>query len=216
MSDRGRTNDLYVKAADGSSRAEPLLDSLRQDLPVWEVSYSPDGDWILYRVESESSDLFAVPTTGDGGPITVLATDRLERMPALSPNGRWITYISNMSGQTEVYVRPFPDTQAWMRQISTAGGSEPRWARSGRELFYRNGQGDLVAVPVAGGDAFGVGEEQVLFPTDDFLTAGNRHQYDVAPGDQRFLMLRRVAGATSIETIVVENFFQELEAATGR
>ncbi len=211
ISDRGENNDLLLRYADGSAREERLLGAVDTDLAIWEARLSEDGEWIVYRGETTSSDIFALRLGGDTDPIPLVATEATERMPVLSPDGRWLAYISNMSGDNEVYVRPFPNANDAMWQISTAGGVEPQWAHSGRELFYRNGRNEMVAVQIDPGPSFQTGGQQVLFSIDGFLTANNRHQYDVAPDDQRFVMLRTSGDANPTEIIVVENWFEELK-----
>ena len=71
----------------------------------------------------------------------------------LSPNGRWLAYASDESGELQVYVQPFPVTGE-KRQISPNGGSEPRWRRDGNELFYLASSNKLMSVPIPGGNAF--------------------------------------------------------------
>ena len=217
ISDREASNDIYFKRADGSSQAERLLQSIDDLPPVWEVHFSSDGQWIVYRVETGSSDIYAVRSRADSVPIALLATDATERMPVLSPDGRWLAYASNMSGTNEVYVRPFPNVDEWMRQVSTSGGIAPQWANSGNELFYRNARNELVAVEIenAAGSTFQWIEQRTLFSVDGFLTAPNRHQYDVAPDDQRFVFLRFTSEEDPTEVIVVENWFEELKERVG-
>ena len=211
ISDRGENNDVLLKQADGSAREEELLGSIDDDLAIWEVQLSADGQWIVYRGETNTSDIFALEVGGDNTPVPLVATEATERMPRLSPDGRWLAYTSNMSGENEVYVRPFPNADDAMWQISTAGGIEPRWAHTGAELFYRNARNEMISVAIRPGASFQPGEQTTLFSFDGFLTANNRHQYDVAPGDQRFVMLRTSGDANPTEVIVVENWFEELK-----
>jgi hypothetical protein len=80
-----------------------------------------------------------------------------QRGPTFSPNGRWVAYSSDESGRAEVYVRPFPDTKAFKRQVSVAGGEAPRWSHDGRELYFVDASRYMVAVPVAPGETFVTG-----------------------------------------------------------
>jgi Tol biopolymer transport system component len=121
-------------------------------------------------------------------PFTFVSTSFDERSGQFSPDGRWISYVSNESGQYEVYVRSFPDTGGqW--QISTAGGAQPRWAPNGKEVFYIAPDGGLMAVSIAvAGNAIQPGTPVLLFPTRIWNTTDFvRMQYDVAP-DGRFLI----------------------------
>ena len=136
-----------------------------------------------------------------------------EHSAAVSPDGQWLAYVSNESGQDEVYVRAFPKPGAPI-QISSGGGREPRWAPSGRELFYRNEQG-MVAAAVSTSPSFRVGRRQVLFDDKPYLAHQYGAAYDVHPDGRRFLMIRR--GAESPQVVVVLNWFDPHGARlTGR
>jgi len=211
VSDRGDDSDLYVRRADGSGQAELLLD---EEQYIWEVTYSPDGEWLVYRVGGGGGrDLYARRMEADSA-VALMATGYDETSPAVSPNGRWLAYVSNESGRWEVYVRPFPNTNDGRWPVSTDGGSEPVWAHSGRELFYK-GNGNLMVVEVLPGATFVTGERRVLFSVQGFRWATIHQQYDVAPDDQRFVMIRNPEGAEAGQLIVVENFFEELKAKVG-
>ena len=117
-------------------------------------SWSPDGRLLAYhKVHPETGrDLWVVPTDGERQPRLFLASPANEGTPAFSPNGRWLAYTSDESGRSEIYVRPFPGPGGkW--QVSTDGGTEPVWARSGRELFFRSGD-RMMAAPIAGDREF--------------------------------------------------------------
>ena len=108
-------------------------------------------------------------------------------------------------------MRPFPDAGASLQQVSADGGVEPVWAHSGRELFYRNGANELVAVEVTDDPTLRVGQQDVLFSMADYLTSNGSPMYDVSPDDQRFVMLRiGEEGVDDTELILVQNFFEEL------
>jgi hypothetical protein len=115
-----------------------------------------------------------------------------------------------------VYKRPFPEVNSAVWQVSTAGAWEPRWAHSGRELLFHTEARELASVPVTAGDAFAWGEPQRLFPLENYRSADPGRMWDVTPGDYRFLMLRIVPGEVPTELIVVENFFEELQAKVQR
>jgi serine/threonine-protein kinase len=211
VSDRRDDSDLYVRRADASAPAELLLDEERR---IGEVTYSPDGEWLVYRLGGGGGrDLYARRVGADSA-VTLVATEYEETSPAVSPDGRWLAYVSNESGRSEVYVRPFPNTNDGKWLVSTDGGWEPVWAHSGRELFYRGGQ-TLMSVEVLQGPTFVPGERRVLFSTQEFRWNTRHQQYDVAPDDQRFVMIRNPGGEALGELIVVENFFEELKAKVG-
>ncbi len=147
-------------------------------------------------------------------PVPLVATEFLETAPRVSPDGRWLAYVSNESGPREVYVRPFPNTNDGKWLVSTDGGREPVWAHSGRELFYQEGQ-TLMSVEVLPGATFVTGERRMLFSTLGFRTNPNYQRYDVTPDDQRFVMIRTRGSQEAVELIVVENLFEELKAKVG-
>jgi len=125
----------------------------------------------------------------------------------------WLAYVSDETGTPEVYIRPFPNVDDGRWLVSTSGGTEPLWARNGRELFYKNGAQDLVAVQVLPGEAFTMGEHQTLFSARAYLSDVYHQLYDVSPDGRRFVMIRAPGGGDDdLELIVVENFFEELKA----
>jgi serine/threonine-protein kinase len=130
--------------------------------------------------------------------------------PSLSPDGHWMAYSSNESGTFEVYVRPFPETSSAKWQISTAGGGDPLWARSGRELFYINGRNEMISVQVQPGATFGVGKQRMLFSVSQFTRTGPIPSYSLAPDDRHFLMIREGESTQQSELIVAENWLQGL------
>ena len=103
-------------------------------------------------------------------PVPLVATKFTEVSPALSPDGRWLAYTSNETGQFEIYVVPFPNTSAAKWAVSTRGGTEPHWSHSGSELFYRDGSGNLVAVEVKTKPTFSLGRSTPLFPASGFAS----------------------------------------------
>ncbi|MDH5284524.1 MAG: hypothetical protein OEW80_11655, partial [Gemmatimonadota bacterium] len=139
-----------------------------------------------------------------------------EEAPALSPDGRWLAYVSNESGTPEVYVRPFPRTDEARFQVSRAGGATPKWSRSGRELFFESSNGELMVASVRAGAGFVTDEPRALFNrVGVFVTSNVVPYYDLSPDDRRFMMVR--VGSLDQEAsgggklIVVENWLQELK-----
>ena len=208
VSNRAGENDLWTKRADGSGTADLVLD---REAQIWEGVYSSDGTWLVFREGGTSAaDIYAIRPALDSVPVPLEVTDFQERYIALSPNGRWLAYVSNRSGPDEVYVRPFPEAGSGLVQVSTNGGFEPVWAHNGRELFYRNGANELVAVQFMEDPTFTTVREEILFPMDEYLTSNGRPMYDVSPDDQRFVMLRIDAEAEDTELILVDNWAEEL------
>ena len=201
QAERGGPANLFWIAADGSGAEERLATSEEEQAPD---SWSLDGQFLIFQ--QNTRDLWVLPLAGDRKARPFLQTQFGEYQGKVSPDGRWIAYSSNESGRSEVYVQPFP-SPGGKRQISTEGGAEPAWARSGRELFYRNGN-KMMAVDVTTTPSFSAGSPRVLFE-GQFI--GGSRTYDVAPDGQRFLVVRpseQEAAATQIN--VVLNWFEEL------
>ncbi len=209
----GQGLDLHTRRADGSGQEELLFYDERA---LWEVSYSPDGRWLVYGVNNPIRDLYALRIGADSTHVPLVVTEFDEVAHAVSADGRWLAYISDESGQDEVYVRPFPNTDAGQWLVSSNGGQEPVWARNGRELFYRSG-GNMMAADVLPGATFAIGDRRVLFSTRGYRAGPKHPEYQVTPDGQRFLMIRdRIDSSGETELIVVENVFEELKAKAGR
>jgi serine/threonine-protein kinase len=208
----GPSFDLYTKRADGGTQAEL---ELNHESALAESAWSRDGSWLVFRTDRN------VPGQGDvftrrrdaSLPVPLLQSPFAELSPALSPDTRWLAYTSNETGREEIYVVPFPDTGAAKWVVSTGGGSEPAWAPDGRELFYRSGRGDMVAVRVETEPTFSAGGRSILFSASMFRSDLNHPQYDVSPDGERFLMIRPVGGELSV--VLVLNFLDELREGGG-
>jgi hypothetical protein len=208
----------WKKRADGSSPAELLWqDPGRQTIA--EATLSNDGQWLIYRINKADGnrDIYAVRPGRDSVATPLLAGPSQELGPALSPDGKWLAYSSNESGANQVFVRPFPGVNTGRWQISTGGGVAPRWAHSGRELFYQTEGGDLMVVPVSPGPSFAPGAARRLFPlaASGIMGSGVVPFYDLTPDDRRFVMVRLAAinqapGAGQL--VVVDNWDLELKA----
>jgi eukaryotic-like serine/threonine-protein kinase len=173
--------NLFWQPADGSGPAERLTTSANvQGALAW----SPDGKTLVFVEQGPTDDVWILPLDGDRKPRPFLHGPFNESQARLSPNGCWLAYVSDESGREEVYVVPFPGAGArW--PISTDGGSEPRWARNGRELFYRNGD-RMMAVTVTSDTTFSATKPRLLFEAKALL--GESMTYDVTP-DGEFLMI---------------------------
>ncbi len=206
LSQREGANNLFWKAADGTGQVERLRTSPNFQLPSW---FSPDGKSLVFYERKGSFDIGVLSMEGERTSKPLLQTEFDETRPAISPDGRWIAYMSNETGRREIYVRPFPSVEDGSWQISSDGGVSPVWAPNGRELFYRNGEAMMV-VKIETEPSFRHGRPQVLFSGSYAFAARN---YDIHPDGQRFLMIKEAeqTGETGTELIVVENWFQELK-----
>lgn len=126
----------------------------------------------------------------------------------ISPDGRWLAYQSDESGQREIHVRPFPNVNGGHWQITNGGGSKPLWARSGRELFYLDADNLLTSVAVTTGSAFSFGHPTKLLNTQ-YSSASQFRTYDVSPDGQKFVMIKDVNAPASMT--VVFGWFEELK-----
>jgi len=192
---------------------------LRQASPsvVQDGEWSPDGKWFVYRQGPSGPtqrDIFYARPEPDSAPHPLAMTAADEFAPTLSPDGHWLAYVSNASGREEVLVQPFPGPGRRF-QVSLEGGLEPRWAHSGRELFYRDRTGNLVGVEVRTGATFAVGSRRILFPATGYLNDRNSILYDVAPDDQRFLFIQPVSGG-EISWRLVRGFLKEVKDKMGK
>ena len=205
----------YQVPADGSSPPRRLL---TVSSSVDEAAYTRDGQWLVFRTGSGAGrDIAAIRAGTDSVPRALVATAAEEFAPSVSPDGQWLAYGSDETGRTEIYVRPFPNTQGARYAVSRAGGSEPVWSHSGKELFYRDGANRLVAAEIAPGPAFRVVTERVLFSTHGYVS-DNRHQhYTVSPDDRTFYFVTSGAEAGAQNTLVVVlNWFTELTRRVGQ
>ena len=181
---------LKWKAVDGSGQAEQLSPAAER-LPAQEGVLSPDGATLLYRVDrvNSSRDIFAANMTGDRTPRVFLNTEFDELTPRFSPDGRWVTYVSNESGHDEVYVRPYPGPGG-RTLVSNGGGSEPLWARDGRRVFYRAGSAVVAAtISMAGAGVTVAARDTIL--RGNFISNRLHPEYDISPDGKSPLMLQR-------------------------
>jgi serine/threonine-protein kinase len=160
----GPVSSLLRRRADGTGAVDTLIPA-RGIRTIIEVVPARDTTQFILRVGANGPQRDIVLARRGDTTTTPLMADAAfaEINPALSPDGRWLAYASNESGRFEVYVRPFPDVNARRVQVSQAGGTEPRWAHSGRELFFRNGAHALVAATVVPAATFTLGRQTVLF-----------------------------------------------------
>jgi dipeptidyl aminopeptidase/acylaminoacyl peptidase len=150
--------------------------------------WSPDGRFVAFVNIDASADIWILPLAPGEEPRPLLATPFTEDQPQFSPDGHWLAYTSNESGRVDVYIQRFPKLGDKVT-VSANGGSQPRWRRDGKELFFVTLEGILMAVPVKqGGDGLEVGEPKPLFQMPLRLPP-NQYTYDVAADGQRFLTM---------------------------
>jgi Tol biopolymer transport system component len=207
----GATPNIYQRASNGTGQDELLLESKEVKLPT---DWSRDGRFIIYRQQDSKTadDLYALPMTGEKKPIALVNTTAQDTQGQLSPDGRWLAYTSNESGGYAVYVQPFgpgfekPITGKW--QISTAGGTQPRWRGDGKELYYVAPDRKLMAVEIRStATTFDRGTPQTLFESRSDVVPLNPNVwgYMPSPDGKRFLIQTApgAAGEAPPLTVVV-------------
>jgi serine/threonine-protein kinase len=210
----GDAQTLWRVRADGGA----VPTRIETDVLTWEAQVSRDGQWLVLRAGGTGTgtrDIHAIRPGVDSTSRLIVGSPADEYAPALSPDGRWLAYVSNETGREEVYVRPFPDAARAKYSVTVQGGTEPRWSPHGRELFVRNARGEMVVYPVRpSADAFAVERAEVLFDASTFLSDNYHHSYDVAP-DGHFIMISP-AEVTGGDLVLVVNWIDELRERVGR
>jgi Tol biopolymer transport system component len=185
------------------STSEQILLKLNSSPILYPSDWSSDGRYLAYyRTDPKTQlDLWILPLFGDRKPFTFVRSEFNESQGQFSPDGKWLAYVSDEGGSPQIYVQSFP-TPSGKWQVSTAGGSQPRWRRDGKELFYVAFDRKLMAVPVKTGTAFESETPRALFETALPITP-LRQVYSVAPDGQRFLLASPVEAASSPITVVL-------------
>jgi hypothetical protein len=204
------------RPADGSGVAEPLPMPPRE---LHDIIWSANGQWLLGGMTGPpSDDIIALRVGVDTAwtPVVDGPTDEFE--PMLSPDGRWLAYASEESGQAEVYVRPFPNTSSGKWQISAEGGIEPVWSAGGRELYYRSFDGNAVwRASLAAGPSAAVRGVVLRIPDGAYEANPRNRLLAVTADGQRFLMINQTGqGDVSGDLVFVQNILAELRTKVGR
>jgi Tol biopolymer transport system component len=207
---RGGPTNIFWKPSDGAESSEQQLISGEQaTLPL---AWSPDGQFLGFvKVDPvNGQDIWVAPVAEPQKARPFLQTRFREGAPQFSPDGHFIAYISDESGRTEVYVRPFPGPgEKWT--VSTNGGNEPIWARKSGQLFYRTGDAMMV-VDVTTSPTFSAGKPRLLFEKPYEKSGAYWADYDVTPDGQRILMVKGSEQSTAPAQLnVVLNWFRELQ-----
>jgi serine/threonine-protein kinase len=200
---------IFMKPVDRSLPGKQLTQASSSQQPL---SWSPDGKSLVFHQSIHPItgwDIWMLTLGDDSTPSPILNSESNERLPALSPDGRWLAYASDESGRPEVYITTFPSPSGrW--QISTQGGSEPAWARDGKELFYRNAD-KMMAVDIVTDPDFIPGKPQLMFE-GSYIPHFYGRNFDVEPDGNRFVMVKAVEQESVLTQInVVLNWFEELK-----
>ena len=210
VSHKDGPGNIFWTPADGSGQVELLFGTENDQ---WPGSFSPDGQ-LLALVEDDPEtgfDIWTLSMNGDRKPEPFQRTSAKEWGPLFSPDGRWITYVSNESGRDEVYVQPYPKSPGkW--QISNDGGRDPVWSPDGDKLFYRNGD-KMMAVVVTNEPSFTPDKPELLFEGEySFHAVPGWLNNDISVDGQKFLMIRSqvIEESSPTQINVVLNWFEEL------
>jgi len=207
-SDRGKRSAIWWQVTDLSSPATPLLANDAED--YFEGVLSSDGKILAYQFDNSGSnqaDLYYRAVSGDTTRKAVSLTASVENQPRISPDGKWISFLTDASGAPQVVVQPFPGPGGQV-QVSPAGGSEAVWGKDGKHLYYRDGR-QFVAVAYTTSPTFAVTSRTNLF-VDEFVFAQSPHaDYDVAPDGQHFLVVK---SAEASKMVVAYNWGAEMKA----
>lgn len=174
-----------------------LADDANEDWPAW----TPDGRYVVFTGHGTGAgarqSIWALPLSG-GKSFAVLQDPQFDiYQPAVSPNGKWLAYVSTQSGEPEVYVSPFvygSGHGSGLWQVSNGGGEMPQWRRDGKELFYISPDHKMMAAEISEqGSGISFGKATALFSVDLAPAPGGR-MYAVGPRGQEFLAITVVGG----------------------
>jgi Tol biopolymer transport system component len=203
------TTSLYWMPADGSGPPEPLLTAAGRWFPA---VFEPGGHALLSHglgPQQTKAEILQVNLVGDHATHPILVNTFHNYDPSLSPDGRWVAYMSDESGRFEVYVRPYPGPGGrW--QVSENGGGEPVWSPTGREIFYRDGD-RMMSATVRSQGGFEVTGRSLLFEGPYDQRPNRITNYDVTRDGRTFVMLQQVQG-TAQSVFVTLNWFDQLRA----
>jgi len=206
---------MFRQSFDGSSPRERLSSATTIQMPG---SWSPDGQYVVFAETGRpgNHDIAIVPTEGEAEPQYIISTEAGECCPKLSPDGRWLAYVSNELGGDNVYVSPFPEPNdvQWLISEEGEGGKAPVWSPNGEELFYRIGDKMMVVSVQARDQALIAGKSSVLFEGSYVDHAGppGLQTYDISPDGHSFLMMKEGDLPEALSQInVVLNWFEELK-----
>ena len=215
---------IYWQAADGGGKDELFLSVPGRE--VFPSSWSSDG--MLLAMESSAQMAYNIGAVSSAGRKwrPLLQQEYAEAQPEISPDGRWMAYTSNESGEQQIYVRPFPGVDGGRWQVSNNGGNSPLWSPDGRELFYRSGDA-VASIEINAEPAFGLGKTRILF-RGKYVSANfdfgllEFHPWDISRDGERFLMMKEIevdpaaATETPRRINVVLNWTEELKQRVPR
>jgi eukaryotic-like serine/threonine-protein kinase len=202
---------MYLLNPDGTGNEEALEQPFIESLGNYPSSWSPDGQILLFDHQDKAGkfSIWALPLSEGRKPHTFVESQFNSQMGKFSSDGHWVAYVSSDSGTEEVYVAPFPGPGSRI-QVSSGGGSQPRWRRDGQELFYLSPELKIMAAQItaAAGD-FRVGSVRTLFTVSP-LGGVPGYLYDVTADGQKFIIAQDFEHTSTVPLTIVTNWSAEL------
>jgi Tol biopolymer transport system component len=209
-SNRMGTMDIYEKSTDGTGAVVKLYGSGE---PVRPKSWSPNGKVLVFVKETQSSgdDIWLLSFSGEGqaSASEFVSTSFHDRQPVFSPDGLWIAYISDESGEFDVYIKSSSGA-GQRRKLSTNGGVEPMWHPKSGELFFFKGK-TVFSAPLKTASEIATSIPRVLFETSNLITSSRDRYADISRDGTRFVTTTPLDEPKELQIIVVLNWFEELK-----
>ena len=216
-SNRMGTMDIYERSADGTGAVMKLHGSSEVIRPM---SWSPDGKILAFVMETQSrsdetqstgDDIWLLSFSGEGqaSASEFVSSPFHERQPVFSPDGNWIAYISDESGEFDVYIQSSSGA-GQRRKLSTNGGIEPMWHPKGSKLFFFKDK-TVFSVPVQTTPELSTSTPRMLFETSDMITSSRWRNTDISRDGSRFVTIPPLDEPKELQIIVVLNWFEELK-----
>lgn len=199
--------NIYIKNSNGTQEEKGILEDELGNLDNFANDWSKDGKHILF---TRGTDLWSATLPELKGSLFVKAASVI-RNGQFSPDGKWVAYASNETGNWQIYVTSFPEARGkW--QVSTGGGEQPRWRGDGKEVFYLSSDHKMMAAAVKTGANFDVGSPVALFQASprQAIALFDLFVYDVSRDGQRFLINTPVKQAETEPMSVVLNWTAKL------
>ena len=199
---------LVKMSIDGKHRSDILSDSTGF---IGARSLSPDGKFLTYeKYMGHNTDIFILPLHDHKEPFPFIQSPYEETASVLSPNGQWIAYCGNESGQIQVYVRKYPGSGGF-RQVSTEGGLAPLWAPDGQTLYYRSIDSNRIyAISFETKPYLNIGQPKLILEGSNWFGRWHSTDFDISPDGSYFLLIRGESRDPQ-KFIIVYNWFEEMK-----
>jgi Tol biopolymer transport system component len=202
---------IFAKPYDGSGDETEIFSA---EYRLYLNSWSRDGKYLMvdYMAQNAQSDLLVLPLSGDKKPWMYLDSKKDEYESSISPDSKWISYVSDEAGSYQIYVRSFPNKEGkW--QISTDVAEEPRWSPDGKMLYYRKNS-QIMAVPVFTATTFSAGVPTILFNGFPAMNVDSGISYDITADGKYFITTQPVRGTSYKNIAVVLHWVDETKNLT--